>query len=323
MTTSTPPVDVAPRPAPAPDLDSDLGFGAVVARESRRRLLNRDGTFNVRRDGLGYLHSLSLYHTTLTMSWPRFLGFTTLSYVALNLLFALAYLACGDGALSGIRDHSLLGRFEDAFFFSVETLATIGYGNIVPMTLASNLLVTVESLAGLIGFSLAAGLVFARVSRPTAAIIFSRHALIAPYRGGTAFEFRIANARSSQLVELEATVMVARRKPGGVERDFRQLKLERHNVIFFPLSWTIVHPIDETSPLFNVSEAELRATDAEFLILLTGTDETFSQTVHARTSYKMDEIVVGARFANIFRAAEPSDDRISIDIGRLHDIERA
>ncbi len=305
------------------DINLDLGFGAVVARESRRRLLNRDGSFNVRRKGLGALRSLSMYHAALTMSWPHFLAWTTGAYLGVNFLFALAYLACGAGALMGVNDAGAGGRVGQAFFFSVETLATIGYGNIVPLTLAANILVTLESLVGLLGFSIGAGLFFGRVSRPTAAIVFSERALIAPYRGITAFEFRIANARSNQLVELGAKVMLNRRKTSSADREFHELALERDRVAFFPLSWTIVHPIDESSPLFGVTEQQLRESDAEFMILLTGTDETFAQTVHTRSSYKPEEIVFGSRFANILEPQDSGEQGIAIDISRVHDIEVA
>ncbi len=323
MKSRTPGGDTPPAETTATqgDINLDLGFGAVVARESRRRLLNRDGSFNVRRTGLGALRSLSMYHAALTMSWPHFLAWTVGAYLGVNLLFALGFLACGSGALMGVNDMGAGGRIGQAFFFSVETLATIGYGNIVPATLAANILVTVESLVGLLGFSIGAGLFFGRVSRPTAAIIFSDRAVIAPYRGITAFQFRIANARTNQIVELSAKVLLNRRRPGSADREFRELTLERDSVTFFPLSWTIVHPIDESSPMFGVSEQQLRESDAEFLILLTGTDETFAQTVHTRSSYKPAEIVFGARFTNILVPRESGDEGISIDVSRVHEIE--
>jgi inward rectifier potassium channel len=310
--------------APIPDdPNTDLGFGAVVARESRRRLLNRDGSFNVKREGMGTLHSLSLYHALLTMPWPRFLALVSLSYLALNAIFALAFLACGPGAIAGPSAAEMTGgsEFLRAFFFSVQTFATIGYGHLSPIGVPVNLLVTFESLFGLLGFALATGLLFSRFARPTARVLFSRWAIIAPYRGHTAFEFRIVNARSSQLIEVQATVMLSLLKAGdGKRRGFAPLKLERPRVVFFPLAWTIVHPIDEESPLHGLSRDDLARSDAEFLVLLTGFDETFSQTVHTRSSYKVDEVVWGARFTNLFNP--PGEDGLlSIDIARLDEIE--
>ena len=310
----------SPRPSPAPTRAQlqDLGFGTVVARESRRRLLNRDGSFNVRRSGLGLL-SVSPYQTLLTTTWTRFLSVTTLFYLAVNTVFALLYKACGPGALRGVTIGAPDGSFFQAFNFSVETFATIGYGHIAPIGVGANALVTTESLVSMLSVALLTGLIFARFSRPTAHIVFSEKALIAPYQAITAFEFRIANARNNQLIELEAKVLYSRfpsRAPGAT-RAFTELTLERHGVAFFPLSWTIVHPIDEASPLYGLSDDDLRETDAEFLILLTGIDETFSQTVHARSSYKAEEVVWNARFANVFNRPGP-DGTLSIDLRQLH-----
>ncbi len=301
--------------------ERDLGFGSVVASQSRQRLLNRDGSFNVARRGLGVWSSLSVYHALLRMSWPRFLATLAGAYLAANAGFALVYLACGPGALAG-GDLGMGGSFLRAFFFSVQTMATIGYGQIVPMGIAANLVVVAEALVGVLGFALATGLLFARVSRPTARIIFSRRAVIAPYRGGRAFMLRIANARRSEIVELDAKVVLSlfEQVDGRRARRFHNLALERQRVAFFPLAWTIVHPIDAGSPLRGRSEAELLAAEAEFLVLLTGMEETFSQTVHARSSYRATEVVWGARFSDLFNR-DAADGDLTIDVTRLHAYE--
>lgn len=313
----------APQPSPPAQQDPnlDLGFGSVLSRETPR-LLNRDGTFNVRREGLSPWARLNFYHYSLTMSWPRFLLIVGAGYFVTNALFALAYVACGPHALAGIGEKAMFGRFLDAFFFSVETLATIGYGNIVPMTVLTNVLVTVESLAGLLGFAVVAGIVFARIARPVAQIVFSRCAIIAPYRDGTAFMFRVVNMKSNEIVELEAKVLLTRRKrEGSLDREYIPLKLERERVVFFPATWTVVHPIDEKSPLRNWTEEDLQGCDVEFLVLLNGFDETFSQTVHTRSSYKNTEIVWGARFRSAFNPPRP-DGTVSVDIRKLDEIDR-
>jgi len=314
--------DVPPRATPGSADDSkDLGFGAVVTRESRLRLLNRDGTFNVRRRGLGFFESLSAYHTLLTMSWPHFLVLVVAAYFAANMVFAGAYLVCGPGALMG----PLVGdsRWLQAFFFSVETIGTIGYGQIAPASTAANVVMTIESVSGLVGLAIVTGLLFARFSRPIAAILFSRWALIAPYRGIQAFEFRIANRHKNELVELEAKVLYShtRERGGRRMREFQELGLERRTVVFFPLTWTVVHPIDETSPLQGITPEQLVAEDAEFLVLLQGTDETFAQRVHARTSYKPHEIAWHARFIDVFQPPAP-DGMLAVNVGRLHEFER-
>jgi inward rectifier potassium channel len=310
---------VTPIPAPRPDTQ-DPGLGTVIGRANEARLLNRDGSFNARRQGLPYFSSLSAYHVLLTMSWPRFFLVVVGSFLGGNALFAIAFMACGADALTGPPEASVLSWFGKAFFFSVHTLATIGYGNIAPASLSANLVVTVEALAGLLGFALWTGLLFARFARPAAAIIFSRAAVVAPYRDtSTAFMFRIVNGRSNQLVELEATVLFSY-IDGGIRR-YAPLALERSSVVFFPLSWTIVHPIDDKSPFHGRSAAELEACDVEIMILVTGTDETFSQTVHARSSYKPSEIVFDHRFVNVYNPVDAAGIP-SIDVRRLHDVER-
>ena len=234
--------------------------------------------------------------------------------------FATAYYLLGPKTLAGpIAD----GSWLTAFFFSVHTLATIGYGVISPSTLAADVLVTIEALVGLLGLALTTGILFARFSRPVPQILFSERALIAPYRGSTAFMFRIANERSSQIVELEARIVLAMfdRAEGHATRRFSVLSLERQRVTFFPLTWTVVHPIDETSPIRGLSAADLAARGAEFLVLLTGIDETFSQTVHCRSSYRYDEIEWNARFSDIFDHDQAAND-LSVDISRIHAFER-
>jgi inward rectifier potassium channel len=298
----------------------DLGFGSVVGGVNEKRLLNRDGTFNPRREGLPLLSSLSFYHYFLTISWARFAVMVISGYVAANTVFALAYLACGTSSLVGTTSAAMGNAFWRAFFFSVETLATIGYGNVTPNGLPAHLVMTAESLVGLLIFAMITGILFSRFSRPTAAVLFSGKAVVSPYRGFTAFMFRITNARSNQLVELEAKVLFSRIE--GSSRKYDQLTLERTSVVFFPLSWTIVHPIDEKSPMFGMSHEDFVAKDAEFMILLAGMDETFSQTVHARSSYKPEEIKFGHRFANIYNPIDDSG-AVSIDIRKLSETEPA
>lgn len=305
--------------------DADLGFGTVVSSHRAQRLLNRDGSFNVVREGLGPLDTLAPYHLLLTISWPGFIAVVTLLYIVLNLVFALLFVACGPGALAGPAAHMLGGRFSQAFFFSIQTFATIGYGQIGPNGLAANLLVTVEALVGLMYQALATGLLFARFARPTAAIVFSRQAIVAPYAGMQSLQFRIANRRRrNEIIELEAQVLYTSFETndrGQLVRRYRLLPLERNKVTFFPLAWTIVHPIDDSSPLKGKSRADLEREEAEILVLLTGVDETYEQTVHARTSYRADEIIWNARFRSLFRGLSASP-LLSIDVSRLNDIDQ-
>jgi inward rectifier potassium channel len=301
----------------------DLGFGSVVGRRSRDRLLNRDGSFNVVRAGFSALETVAPYHLFLTISWSGFLAVVGALYLVLNLAFAVAYLACGPGALLGPSAEMLGGAFSQAFFFSIQTFATIGYGQIGPNGLAPNLIVTVEALVGLMYQALATGLLFARFARPTASILFSRRAVVAPYGDGMGLMFRIVNRRRNEIIQLEAQVLFSSMEPdgrGGMVRRYAVLPLERNKVTFFPLSWTIVHPIDETSPLARKTAEELGRSQAEILVLLSGIDETFEQTVHSRSSYRADEIVWNARFRSMF-GADAARSRVSVDIRRIDEIE--
>jgi inward rectifier potassium channel len=299
----------------------DLGFGGRVADQGRR-MLNRDGTFNVSREGMPFLRAFSPYHAMLTISWPRFYLVIIAAYLVVNCGFAAGYYLCGPEALAGTLGVSATGHALDCFFFSIQTIATIGYGRISPVGLAANVLVAVEAFVGLLGFAMATALAFARFSQPRAKILFSEKAVIAPYRGITAFEFRIINERNNQLIEVEAKVMFSRLEThdGKRVRRFDLLPLERSKVAFFPIQWVVVHPIDEASPLRGLGAEDLAASNAEFFILLTGVDETFAQTVHARSSYRFDEIVVGAKFADMYREA---GDATRVDMRRFHKIEEA
>jgi len=303
--------------------DRDLGFGSVVAGESRQRLLNQDGTFNVQRTGLSFLSSLNLYHTLLSMSWLQFIALTLLLYFLSNVLFGFLYALFGGSALidtSEIPTENLLLR---GFFFSVQTFATIGYGTIHPVGLAPNLLVTIESYYSMIATALITGIVFARFARPTARVLFSDVAVVAPYRGINGLMFRMVNGRSSQLIEVEAQVLFAYfvEENGKSVRRFDFLGLERRRVTFFPLAWTIVHPIDEKSPLFNLTEDDLQKSDAEILVLLSATDETFASIVHTRSSYKAAEINFGSKFASVYNQTREGE-QLSIDIKKLSQIEK-
>jgi inward rectifier potassium channel len=305
------------------DKDRDLGFGARVAQQTKARFLNRDGSFNVVRTGLPFWRTLGAYHALLTMTWLRFFTLIAFGYFAVNVIFAGAYLLCGPDALSGRSAHNPHERMLEDFFFSVQTLATIGYGSVAPKSLAANILVTVEALFGLMGLALATGLLFARFSRPNTRIAFSEKAVVAPFRDGTALMFRIVNERSNQLTDVQATVTFSRLEGEGGERTrrFHELSLDRRRVLFMPLHWVVVHPIDAASPLRGLTREDFQRCDSEVMILLTAMDETFFQTVHVRSSYKPNEIAWGYRFADMFLRA--ADGVTGIDLRKLHDIEPA
>src|SRR4051812_889841 len=251
------------------EAERDLGFGTVVTGHSRQRLLNPDGTFNVHRTGLPFLNSLNPYHTLLSMSWPQFLGLLLVLYFVSNVFFGVIYAAFGEAGIVdtvGSTPENILIR---GFFFSVQTFATIGYGNIHPVGVMPNLVVTLESYYSLIVNALITGIAFARFAKPTARIIFSEVAVIAPYRDSEGLMFRLVNGRNNQLINVRLQVLFARfvNEDGRMVRRFDQLTLERNSVTFFPLSWTVVHPIDQTSPLWSLEQEDYIRADGELLIL--------------------------------------------------------
>jgi inward rectifier potassium channel len=266
-----------------------------------RRAIGKDGSFNVRHSGLR-LRDHSIYQFLVTIPWIQFHVIVLVTYVLVNSLFAGLYLLNGIENLQGAEHSTPMQSFVSAFFFSVHTFTTVGYGTIAPKGFGTNSIAALEAITGLMSLALATGVLFGRFSKPTANISFSANAIIAPYRNTTSLQFRIANRRKVNLLELESNVLlmiVDKSGPIPVRKYF-QLTLERKSVYFFPLPWTIVHPIDKESPLYNKTAEELSDLHAEILILIKGFDETFGQTVHSRYSYRFDEIIWGARFVPAF-----------------------
>lgn len=302
------------------DPSSDLGFGRVVSSQRELRLLNRDGSFNVQKRGRG-LRSLLAYSSLVSTTWSRFFLFVAVAYLTLNGCFALLYEACGPGGLVNTINTGIHDPLLNAFFFSIHTSATIGYGTIVPVGVASNTLVALESVVSLLGLAVVTGLVFARFSRPVADILFSQNAVMSWIGNLRAFEFRIINTRNNQIIDLQARLLVSRFETsasGAPVRRYYPLSLERESVVFFPLSWTIVHIVGKDSPLYGVTRDELCASGAEFLILLTGVDETFSQVVNTRSSYRAEEVIWDAKFSDIF-VYDPAGRTAGIDMKRFHE----
>jgi inward rectifier potassium channel len=266
-----------------------------------RRSINRDGTFNVRRRG-GSWRYMHPYLTLLNMNWTEFFLLVFAAYFAVNMIFAACYFALGPEALQGAVFSSDRHRFWTDFFFSAHTLTTVGYGNIVPASIGANVLSVIEALTGLLGVALATGLLFGRFARPSARIAFSERILVAPYQDRSSVQFRILNLRPNVLMEIEAhmVLMTVEGPPGALARRYQQLKLEREDLYFLALSWTIVHPIEEDSPLFGRTREDLERLQAEFVVMIKAYDDTFAQSVHARYSYRYDEMVWQASFQPAF-----------------------
>lgn len=275
-----------------------------------RRVINPDGSFNVLRRGTNW-RDFNPYLHLVSIPWTHFFGWVLLGYVVVNTLFAAIYFLLGPGALTG---HPV-NRFLECFFFSSQTLTTVGFGAIAPLSPSANIIAAFEALSGLLGFAVATGLLFGRVSRPSARIGFSEKALITSYQEGTSFQFRMVNRRANTLIEPAATLllMTVDRTDGSSRREFKILDLERASIMLFPLTWTVVHPIAANSPLLGKSAADLEALQAEFIVLVKAWDETFSQTVHQRFSYRFSEIVWGGKFTPAFGIDGKGDIQVHVD----------
>lgn len=282
-----------------PPLLTPGGEVQITVIESRQRLLS------------------DFYHLLLVMPWPFFLGFAFLSYLVLNAGFALLYLLGGD-AIANARP----GSFWDAFFFSVQTVSTIGYGVMHPQTFYGHMIVMLESVIGLGSVATATSLIFARISRPTARVIFSNVAVISPFNGQPTLMFRAVNQRRNRILEAQMMVSILRREytlEGQVHYRFTDLPLIRQRTPIFALTWTAMHIIDERSPLFGFDEDSLAAADLEVIISLTGLDDTQGQTIHARHAYTPSAIYWHYRFVDIF-SETPTGNR-AIDLRYFHAIE--
>jgi inward rectifier potassium channel len=285
-----------------------------------RRVVNKDGEFNVRRTG-GAWRDIHPYLYLINLSWPAFFAYIFIGYVIVNLVFACIYYAVGVDQLDGASAPTVLGRFLNVFFFSSHTLSTVGYGNIAPRGIGANSVAAFEALTGVLGLAVATGLLFGRISKPSARIGFSANILVAPYQDGTALEFRIANRRSNALVEATAKLLLMTVEPGngGLKRNFQLLNLEREGVMFLATPWTIVHPIDQDSPLRGKTAEDLTREQAEVLILIKAYDDTFAQSVQARHSYRHDEFLWGQKFAPAFSIDD--DGGVVVELDKIGDIQ--
>jgi inward rectifier potassium channel len=293
----------------------DPGIGEKFSRRTKRAI-NHDGTFNVRRRGGP--HRQDPYQWLIQMAWWSFIGVVVVFFMVLNMVFAGAYLALGLDDLPGVAaPYGWWQDFLSALFFSIQTFTSVGYGHVYPGSNGSGFISSVEALVGVLTFALATGLLYGRFSRPTARIHFSRTAIISRRLDGTpCLQFRIANQRNNTLINLQARVLLKTVGPRTSDQIYALLPLERNEVSFFPLSWTVVHDITPESPLHGLTAEDYARLDAEIIIQLKGYDDTFAQDVHARNSYTHDEIEWHRRYV---RAYEVDDDGIAVlDLDQVH-----
>ncbi len=306
----------------------ELGFGTTDARQ--RRLINPDGTYNYARKGLSVSQQFNVFHFLITATWLRLMFVIILWYTLVNAIFVAVYYMVGIHELTGMSYESPMDEFWEVYFFSAQTLTTVGYGRVNPMGFGASAVASLEALVGLMSFAIITGILYARFSKAPSILIFSKKAVVAPYtlqgQEITGLMFRIANAYNSSLMNMNAQVTVSLLDFDSLDvtgqpiRRFMALALERDTITFFPSSWTIVHPIDENSPFYGMNQADFEKSLPEVMILMSGFDETFDQNVFSRYSYSLDEIEWSAKFVKIF--GFDTEGQATVDLGNLDTFEK-
>ena len=303
-----------PAPAPSPtEANQDWGLGEKWTSRSGR-FINQNGQFNVQRQGR-YWWQLHIYQSLLMMSWFRFFLVVLVFCMIINAVFAGLILLNGITSLSIGTTGNWKLDFLNAFFFSVQTFTTVGYGTISPIGLGANVIASFSALIGLMSFALVTGLSFAKFSQPNANISFSKNAIICPYKDHNAFMFRLVNHQKSNLLDLSVKVLMTwiELKNGVENRQYAKLDMEREKVYMLPLNWTLVHVIDEKSPLYHKTLEDLKQNDTEFLVVLKGYDDNSAYQVYARSSYTYDEIKIGYRFTTMYYTNEKGVTILELD----------
>lgn len=283
----------------------NTGFGPQSAVEGSR-LINKQGDANLRKIGLPIWERISIYHTLLRMSRGKFLLIVFLFYASVNVFFASLYYMVGVEHLLGAEEGSRMHQFMDAFFFSAQTLTTVGYGHVAPTGMATNTIAAIESLTGILVFALVTGLIYGRFAKPRAYIIFSDNIIVAPYKNDKGLMFRIATYKNNHLTDVEATLTLAIHEfdTGKQVTKFYQLPLEIAKINSLALSWTIVHNINEKSPLYGFTNEDFANHKIELIVTIKAFDDHFSNIVQQRTSYTYQEVIYGAKFLPMFRKAD-------------------
>jgi inward rectifier potassium channel len=299
------------------------GFG-VNTNSYGGRFVNKDGKANVEKQGIPFFARISWYHTMIEMPAWKFMSILLSFYVGINLVFALIYFAIGIENLNGIDpSESEWVKFGETYFFSAQTFTTVGYGHVSPSGFWASTVSALEALIGLLSFAIATGLFFGRFSKPVAFLKFSHNALIAPYKDTTALMIRLTPFKNTNLMDAEAKITVAINveQDGILSNKFYSLDLELNKINALTLSWTLVHPITENSPLYQFSKEDFETINGEILVFIKTFDDMFSNTVAIRTSYTFEEIVYGAKFQPMY-SRNVSNTKTILHLDKLNDFER-
>ncbi|MDR3681371.1 MAG: ion channel [Flavipsychrobacter sp.] len=302
--------------------NNDTGFG-VITGENAGRFVNKDGTFNLKRVGISFVNRFSIYQQMLNLPRWKFVGIIFLFYFVINVLFTLAYMVAGVSELQGLTCTTNWGKYKELFFFSCQTFTTVGYGRINPLGDWANLIAAIEALTGFLSFALATGLIFGRFAKPRSYLMFSNMALISPYKNITALTFRFVTYKDNHvLTNVEIKVNIALKVPedGKDVYKFYDLALERYKVDSLPLNWTVVHPIDESSPIAGFNYQDMVNADVEIYVLITGFDAVYSSPVLQRTSYTYQEMKFNAKFVPMYHDSADGQTTI-LEMHKLNQIK--
>ena len=286
--------------------NTNTGFG-TNADNYGGRFLNKDGSVNMRKEGMGFFNRFSVFQTMLNMPRWKFISVILVFYLAINLVFTFVYLFIGADQFQGIIGTSDWDKFREVYFFSTQTFTTVGYGRVNPVGGVANLMASIEALAGFLSLAIATGLIYGRFAKPKSYLAFSDHALISPYHDKTGLVFRLVSYKDNHsLTDVHVVVNIGLQVQENDKRVYKyyKLELERSHVETLPMNWNVVHPIDEKSPLYGFTAEDMAAADVELYILVNGFDEVFSSMVQQRTSYIYSEILFNRKFVPMYREAE-------------------
>lgn len=301
----------------------NTGFGTNSA-DYGGRFVNKDGTPNIEKRGMHFLDRISWYHTLLQLSRWKFLMLILSFYMCINLIFAVIYYLIGIEHLQGITSGNRLEEFFEAYFFSAQTFTTVGYGRISPNGILTSTVAAVEALVGLLSFAIATGLFYGRFSKPKAYLRFSENAVLAPYQNGLAIMLRVAPFKNNSLLDAEVhmTAGIIMEQDGKTSNNFFTLDLEYAKINSLSLSWTIVHPITENSPFYNFTEDDFKNANGELLVFVKAFDDMFSNTVATRSSYTLNEIILGAKFVPMYHRNNKKNKTI-LELDKLNTVVSA
>jgi inward rectifier potassium channel len=291
---------------PFSSVNNNTGFG-TNADAYGGRFINRDGTFNLRREGVSFWDRFNIYQVMISLPMWKFIAALVLFFIVINIFFTTVYFLLGAEGLQGYIVTSNWGKFKELYFFSSQTFTTVGYGRINPVGDGANIVSSLEALTGSLFFALTTGLIYGRFSRPRAHLIFSDQALVSPYHGATGLMFRLAcykERHSLTDVEIQVNIAFKVQENGDSVYKFYDLPLERKKVEMLPMNWTVVHHINESSPILGFTEEDMKNADVELYVLVRGFDDVYANTVATRTSYTFEEIKFKRKFVSMYRESE-------------------